>query len=135
MHADADVCVIGAGIAGLTAALRLRQAGLTVVVLEAADRVGGRLFPDCLPDGTAIDRGGAWLGPGQDRAYALAAELGVGTYPTWRHGEHVLVKRGVPRRYRGTTPFTLGPLQLANLGIAGARLDRMAHNVPLESPC
>jgi hypothetical protein len=78
---------VGAGIAGLTAGLRLRQAGLAVVVLEAADRVGGRLYADVLADGTPIDRGGAWLGPGQDRAYALAAELGVGTYPTWGRGE------------------------------------------------
>src|SRR5437660_7208782 len=102
METDADVCVVGAGIAGLTAALRLRQAGLTIVVLEAADRVGGRLFADHLADGTAIDRGGAWLGPGQERAYALAAELGVGTYPTWRYCENVPCKRGVPRRIRGT---------------------------------
>jgi monoamine oxidase len=134
METDADVCVVGAGIAGLTAALRLRQAGLDVVVLEAADRVGGRLFADRLPDGTAIDRGGAWLGPGQDRAYALAAEFGIGTYPTWCQGQHVLVTRGVPRRYRGTTPFSLGPVQLASLGITVARLDRMARTVPLDAP-
>jgi monoamine oxidase len=131
---DADVCVVGAGIAGLTAALRLTQAGRSVVVLEAADRIGGRLFPEQLEDGTPIDRGGAWLGPGQDRAYALVAELGVGTYPTWSRGEHVLVHRGVARRYRGNTPFTLGPLQLASLGIAIARLDRMAKRVPLDAP-
>jgi len=128
------VCVVGAGIAGLTAGLRLRQAGLAVVVLEAADRVGGRLYADVLADGTPIDRGGAWLGPGQDRAYALAAELGVGTYPTWGRGEHVLVHKGVPGRYRGTTPYRLGPLQLASLGVAIARLDRMAKQVPLEAP-
>ena len=128
------MCVVGAGIAGLTAGLRLRQAGLAVAVLEAADRVGGRLYADVLADGTPIDRGGAWLGPGQDRAYALAAELGVGTYPTWGRGEHVLVHKGVPGRYRGTTPYRIGPLQLASLGVAIARLDRMAKHVPLEAP-
>jgi monoamine oxidase len=134
MAVDADVCVVGAGIAGLTAALRLRQAGLTAVVLEAADRAGGRLYPEQLDDGTPIDRGGAWLGPGQDRAYALATELGVGTYPTWTRGDHVVVVGGAARRYRGTIPLALGPLQVAGLGIAVARLDRMAKQVPLESP-
>jgi len=134
MELDADACVVGAGIAGLTAARRLVQAGLTVAVLEAADRVGGRVFAERLPDGTAIDRGGAWLGPGQDRAYALAAELGVGTYPTWGRGEHVLVIGGVARRYRGTIPRPLGLLQVASLGIAVARLDRMARRVPLDAP-
>ena len=134
MHVDADVCVVGAGIAGLTAALRLRQAGIGVVLLEAAARVGGRLYPEQLEDGTAIDRGGAWLGPGQDRAYALAAELGVGTYPTWGRGEHVLVVDGAARRYRGAVPFVLGPLQLASLAVATARLDRLAKHVPLDAP-
>jgi monoamine oxidase len=131
---DADVCVIGAGFAGLTAALRLHQAGLAVVVLEAADRVGGRTYTQYLSDGTAIDRGGAWLGPGQDRAYALAAEMGVATYPTWVRGENILLTKGVARRYHGTVPLAIGPLQLANLALAMARLDRLATKVPLEAP-
>lgn len=131
---DVDVCVVGAGIAGLTAALRLQQAGLDVCVLEAADRVGGRLYPDRLPDGTTIDRGGAWLGPGQDRAYALAAELGIGTYPTWARGAHVVVIDGVAHRYRGLIPFAMGPLQIVSLAIAMVRLDRMAKGVPLDAP-
>jgi monoamine oxidase len=59
---EANVCVVGAGYAGLTA-LRIEQAGSSVVVLEARDRVGGRVWTDHLADGTPIDRGGAWLGP------------------------------------------------------------------------
>ena len=57
-----------------------------MVVLEARDRVGGRAHTETLPDGTTIDHGGAWLGPGQDAAYGLAAELGVETYPTYCRG-------------------------------------------------
>ena len=63
---DADVCVVGAGYAGLTAARRLAQHGKTVAVLEARDRVGGRIWTTPLADGTPIDRGGGWLAPFHD---------------------------------------------------------------------
>jgi monoamine oxidase len=131
---EADVCVVGAGFAGLTAARRLTHAGLSAVVLEARDRVGGRAHTEVLPDGTAIDHGGAWLGPGQDAAYGLAAEVSVGTYPTYCQGESVYVKDGKPKRYGGTVPLAVGALQVVNLGIAMKRLDRMARHVPLEAP-
>jgi monoamine oxidase len=49
---ECDVCVVGAGYAGLTAARRLRQNGKSVVVLEARDRVGGRIWTQPLADGT-----------------------------------------------------------------------------------
>ncbi|BAX97785.1 putative putrescine oxidase [Mycobacteroides stephanolepidis] len=63
---DVDYCIVGAGFAGLVAALRLKQAGRSIALLEARDRVGGRTFTEVLPDGTWVDRGGAWIGPGQD---------------------------------------------------------------------
>jgi monoamine oxidase len=72
--AEVDYCVVGAGFAGLAAALRLKQAGRSVALLEARDRVGGRTFTVTRPDRTWIDRGGAWVGPGQDRVYALMHE-------------------------------------------------------------
>jgi monoamine oxidase len=65
--AEFDYCVVGAGFAGLTAALRLKQAGRSVALLEARDRVGGRTFTVTRDDGVWVDRGGAWIGPGQDR--------------------------------------------------------------------
>src|SRR5690242_14992559 len=119
---DADVCVLGAGYAGLTAARRITQAGATAIVLEARDRVGGRVWTRPAPDGTPVDVGGTWLGPGQDRAYALAAELGVTTYPTWNEGETVFAGRDTVKRFGGLIPPT-NPIALASLTLGMARLD------------
>jgi monoamine oxidase len=131
---EADVCVVGAGYAGLTAALRVVQAGRSVVVLEARERVGGRVWTDHLGDGTPIDRGGAWLGPGQDQLYALAAEMGVGTYPTFVDGDHLISLGGRRHRYRGLIPPGLGWFAVACLGLAIKRIDRMASTIPLDAP-
>ena len=131
---QADVCIVGAGFAGLTAAWRLTQAGRSVVVLEARDRIGGRVWTDPLSDGTPIDRGGAWLGPGQDRLYALAAEMGVGTYPTFVDGAHLLLRHGRLHRYRGLIPRGIGWAALVGLGLGIRRIDALARRIPLEAP-
>jgi monoamine oxidase len=130
---DADVCIVGAGYAGLTAARHIVQAGATVVMLEARDRVGGRVWTREAPDGTPLDVGGTWLGPGQDAAYALAAEVGVSTYPTWARGETVLVGGAGVKRYSGNVP-NINPISIASLTLAMTRLDRMAKQIPLEDP-
>jgi monoamine oxidase len=101
------------------------------MVLEAADRVGGRLYAGTL-QATALQTS-VFTRRGCPRIMR-AAFAGARTYPTWGRGEHVLVHKGVPGRYRGTTPYRIGPLQLASLGVAIARLDRMAKHVPLEAP-
>ncbi len=131
--ADADVCVIGAGYAGLAAARRLAAAGKTVLVLEARDRVGGRIWTHRLSDGTPIDRGGAWLAPQHDAIFSLARELGVSTYRTWVKGAHLLIGDGRTRRYTGLIP-KISPMAVATIAIAQFRLDRAARKVPLEAP-
>jgi monoamine oxidase len=78
----ADVCVVGAGFAGLAAAYRLKQAGANVVVLEARRRVGGRSWSVRMKDGTFVDYGGQWVGSTQERFYALIKEMGGETYPS-----------------------------------------------------
>jgi len=130
---EADVCVIGAGYAGLTAARRLSMAGKSVVVLEARDRVGGRIWTHRLSDGTAVDRGGAWLAPQHDAIFSLAHELGATTYKTWVKGAHLLVGEGRTRRYTGLIP-KISPMAVATIALAQFRLDRLARTVPIEAP-
>ena len=64
---SADVCVVGAGFAGLTTARQLVRAGHDVVVLEARDRVGGRVLNERLSPGVITELGGEFIGPTQDR--------------------------------------------------------------------
>jgi monoamine oxidase len=78
----ADVCIVGAGFAGLSAALRLKQAGASVVVLEARGQVGGRSWTVAMKDGGWVDWGGQWVGSSQERFYALIREMGCDTYPS-----------------------------------------------------
>lgn len=57
MSESHDCIVIGAGAAGLLAALTLREAGRDVIVLEARDRIGGRAYSAPLSDGSMVERG------------------------------------------------------------------------------
>jgi monoamine oxidase len=132
--ADVDYCVVGAGFAGLTAALRLKQAGRSVAVLEARDRVGGRTFTEVRDDGSWIDRGGAWVGPGQDRIYALMTEFGVSSYKQYADGEAMMLIDGKQYRYTGTVPRSLSPWVSLNLGTAFLELGQMCKTIPLEEP-
>jgi monoamine oxidase len=89
----ADVCVVGAGYAGLTAAYRLTQAGRKVIVLEARNRVGGRSLTAGVEGGGWIDLGGQWVGATQDRFYALISEMGGEIYPSPNFGKEL--QRGI----------------------------------------
>src|SRR5260221_11950134 len=78
---DADVCVVGAGYAGLTAARRLSQGAKSVVVLEARDRIGGRVWTPHLSDGSPVHRRGAGLGPKHHAIFAPPPAAAGSTAP------------------------------------------------------
>ncbi|MFZ4719313.1 MAG: flavin monoamine oxidase family protein [Ilumatobacteraceae bacterium] len=72
-----DVIVIGAGLAGLRCAADLAVQGLDVVVLEARDRVGGRVFSHTFSNGQTCERGAEFIDGNHTEALALAADLGL----------------------------------------------------------
>ncbi|MGK5558998.1 flavin monoamine oxidase family protein [Actinomadura kijaniata] len=134
--ASADVVVVGAGLAGLTAARDLVAAGRSVVVLEARDRPGGRVYGLPLGDGTTSEGGAEFVGPTQDRITALARELGVETFATYNQGKNVYLRNG--RRSLYATDGLLGAVPpdwgVVDLGIAMAKLNDMAGEVPVGQP-
>lgn len=128
-----DVLVIGAGYAGLTAARDLIKAGKNVLILEARDRVGGRVWTQRFDDGSYVDLGGAWVGPTQDRLYALAREFGVDTFKTYDKGQSTQYFKGNVKRYKGLIPpLPLG--SLLSLDFAIKRMNKLSKKVNLESP-
>ena len=127
------MCIVGAGFAGLVAARDIVAVGRSVVVLEARDRVGGRVLNHDLGDGKIIEIGGQWVGPTQDRLYALAEQLGIETFPTYETGESLARIEGKRYRFTGDVP-RMNPVAMADLAQAVLRLDRLAKRVPLEEP-
>ncbi len=130
---DADVVVIGAGLAGLAAARALAAAGRSVVVCEARDRVGGRTLNEPIGDDKVVELGAQWVGPTQDRVNGLIAELGLETFPTHSAGTNLFERGGRIGRYEGTIP-KVNPLGLAEVGLVLKRLNGMAAAVPPEAP-
>jgi monoamine oxidase len=127
-----DVVVVGAGFAGLTAARALHEAGRSVVVLEARDRVGGRTCTETHHD-TWIDLGGQWIGPGQDRIAELLAELGFNTYPQSEQGDDVVLDGDKTQLVRNLG-LAFGEDELVGFLELVGDLEAMAQQVPLDAP-
>lgn len=129
---DADVVVVGAGFAGLTAARELSRRGHDVVVFEGRDRVGGRAYTTTVA-GVPVDLGATFIGPTQDAVAALAAELGCQTVRTYNRGKNLIRWRGRVRSYRSTVP-RLSILELLDVSRIQWRFERLGKQIPVAAP-
>ncbi len=128
-----DVVVIGAGAAGTTAANELKKAGLSVAVLEARDRVGGRVWTDSI-EGAMLEIGGQWVSPDQDALIETVAELGLETFSRYRDGDSVYVgPDGTVTRFTGDV-FPVGPETERVITEITERLDAMVAEIDPDRP-
>ena len=136
----ADVLVVGAGLSGLTAAWEIVKAGRSVIVLEASDRIGGRMVRRPVIEGGWVDLGGQWVGPTQTRILALAAELGVRRFESYHQGLSIFYWHGVRSTFDGSfPPFKGQPPQVPRFALldakqALAKIDRLSALVPPQEP-
>jgi monoamine oxidase len=132
----ADVIVVGAGLAGLTAARQIRRAGHSVLVLEARNRVGGRCLSRSLGPGASdvANMGATFVGPTQHKILALLSELKIGTFPVYAKDHLLWYENGKGTPYTGTVPPVSDPLGIPELALKLPAIDSMAQTVPLDAP-
>jgi monoamine oxidase len=127
-----DVLVVGGGLAGLTAAVGIHDAGLSVRVIEARSFVGGRTMtvsPEGLGEAAWFDVGATWHWEDQPRMRALAAQLGMDVFPQYRKG------RARVEENAGSPPATVdlplpSPAELRFTGGAQRLCERLAARLP-----
>lgn len=135
---ERDVVIVGAGPAGLTAARTLKKKGLSVAVLEARDRVGGRTWNGKVRDGEGnehfIELGGQWISPDQTRLTELVEELGLTTFQRYREGTSIYVSPdGTRHEYEGTT-FPASDTTIAEMAKLTDTLDTLAAEIDPSRP-
>ncbi|PZU44725.1 MAG: putrescine oxidase [Microbacterium sp.] len=128
-----DVVIVGAGAAGLTAANELKKAGLSVAVLEARDRAGGRLWTDTI-EGAMLEIGGQWISPDQTALIDTVADLGLDTFSRYREGDSVYIgPDGVAHRFTGEM-FPVSPETEKAIAEITERLDAMVAEIDPDRP-
>lgn len=127
-----DAVVVGGGLSGLVAARQIRDQGHSVLVLEARNRVGGRVLNHRVTHGEVVESGGAFIGPTQNHIAALAEELGVPTFAEYVAGKSVYLSGSKRSTYNGTVPTDLSIL--LDAALLQERFDLMAASIDVNAP-
>uniref|UniRef100_A0A2K5XDP5 Amine oxidase n=1 Tax=Mandrillus leucophaeus TaxID=9568 RepID=A0A2K5XDP5_MANLE len=129
-----DVVVIGGGISGLSAAKLLTEYGVSVLVLEARDRVGGRTYTVRNEHVNYVDVGGAYVGPTQNRILRLSKELGIETYKVNVCERLVQYVKGKTYPFRGAFPPVWNPIAYLDYNNLWRTIDNMGKEIPADAP-
>jgi len=135
----ADVIVVGAGLSGLSAARELIHRGKDTVVLEARNRVGGRMVRKSVIDGGWIDLGGQWIGPTQANILSLAKSLGVKHFDSYATGRTVVNYKGASSTIDGSFPPStplpsVSPAEIAEANRVWEQFRSLAATANIERP-
>ncbi|MFF2198214.1 flavin monoamine oxidase family protein [Streptomyces sp. NPDC058157] len=129
-----DVIVLGAGLAGLAAARDLAAGGADVLVVEARDRVGGRVEQTALPDGRPVQLGGEVVGRAHTAYTALVAELGLTLTPSYVADPGALARATPEGTGAGDPPPWFGPGDEARHRKATEAFHALARTVDPDDP-
>lgn len=136
-----DVLIVGAGLAGLTAASELERQGATVQVLEARDRVGGRIYDYTTEEGHTFTLGAGWLGPDEAELHALLSEFSLETIPQYSAGQTLMRLRGNLFSFESQSSlvnFKDVNIFSEDISIEGQRVSdlitELSNSVPLDAP-
>lgn len=135
MTPEYDCIIVGAGLSGLAAGERLlsHSQDLRILVLEARDRIGGRVNTVSLNDQKYWDVGGTFLGAGHDLMYDFARRYNIETHPIPTKGKIVQYRKGQARSYSGLIP-PMRPMTVFRLAVSLAQLERKIKQIDTKAP-
>lgn len=129
---NVSVVVIGAGLSGLVAALKLQKEGKRVLILEARDRIGGRMYQESTIEGGVLDMGGQWIGDSQTAIVGLLDDLQIERFVSYNSGRSIHSWHGEKTGFNGSvsqllagqceSPDDLPPEYIQACAAAGQRL-------------
>ena len=128
-----EVIIIGGGFSGIAAGKLLHEKQISFKILEARDRVGGRVYTKRFENDFYLDFGGQWIGPSQTRMYELVQEFGLEPFTTYNQGKNILDINQKVKTYKGLIPNT-DIFSLLNMEFVMRKLQGLANKIDVEKP-
>ena len=134
-----DAVVVGGGLSGLAAALELKRQGKSVLVLEARNRVGGRVFSFNSPgqfQHLTVDGGAEFIGDPQLRMMEGAQRYSITPVPTFNQGRNIYYRRAKATTFNAQGPFGAVPIDYGvfQLAIAQEAIRAESKRFPVGKP-